>query len=214
MLICRARNALPMSTWHLTALCMSGFKHTQFHKSFTFQAYSCLAERPPVACLDTLGYVITCGVKVCLRGKAPSAFIWGCVCTLGVILSCLGGKPVTCDTYSPNSATVFILRKFSNQNALAKPDGGACTCPWVLNVWIMHSLGDKEVNTTWKTYKRVVLVPKYNEARQVDGWSMTNSVHRHSQPYLTLKSRFSLFWSQRATYILQQLQKWFAHSRI
>ena len=90
MLICRARNALPMSTWHLTALCMSGFKHTQFHKSFTFQVYSCLAERLPVVCLDTLGCVITCGVRVCLHGKTPSRFTWGYVCMLGVILCALG----------------------------------------------------------------------------------------------------------------------------
>lgn len=92
MLICRARNALPMSTWHLTALCMSGFKRTQFHKSFTFQVYSCLVERLPVACLDALGYAITCGVGVCLHGETPSGFIWGCVCTLGGVILCTLGE--------------------------------------------------------------------------------------------------------------------------
>jgi len=147
MLIYRARNALPMSTWHLTALCMSGFKHTQFHKSFTFQVYSCLVQRLPVACLDTLGSVITCGVGVCLHRKIPSGFIWGCVCMPGGDPLCLRGKPVTYDSSGPNSATVCTLCKFSDPNALAKADGEACVCLWVLHVWVLHSLGEKEVST-------------------------------------------------------------------
>lgn len=97
-----------MSTWHLTVLCMSGFKHTQFHKSFTFQVYSCLAEKLLVPCLDMLGSVITCGVRVCLHGKTPSVFIWGCNSTLG-LSSVPWRKPVTCDTYGSNS----ILQPFS-----------------------------------------------------------------------------------------------------
>lgn len=92
MLICRARNALPMSTWHLTAICMSGFKHTQFHKSFTFQVCSYLAERLPVACLNRFGCVITCGEGICLHGRTLSGFISGWVCMLWVILCALGGS--------------------------------------------------------------------------------------------------------------------------
>lgn len=143
MLICRARNALPMSTWHLTALCMSGFKHTQFHKSFTFQVYSCLVERLPVACLDTLGCVITCGVGVCLHSKTPSGFLWGCVCALEGDPLYLGGNLVLAILNRPNSATAFVLCKFSDWNTLAKTVSEVYMCPWVLNVWITYSLGDK-----------------------------------------------------------------------
>lgn len=187
VLMCWARSALPMSAWHVTALCMSGSEHTQFHRSLALQARSCLVERLPVACLDMPGCVITCGVGVCLHGKTSS----GCS-------SVPWGKPVACDTTGSNSAHCFHIMLAQWQGCLAKTDGEACVGPWVLNVWIVLSLGDKEVSTRWKTSDPGMLAPWYNETGQVSRWSMMNSGHSHFQPYLTLKTRFSLFWSERA----------------
>lgn len=159
MLICRARNALPLPTWHLTVLCMSHYKHTQIHKSFTFQVYSSLVEKLPVACLDMLGCVITCGVRVCLHEV--------CLHTGGDPL-CLGGSLLLV------IPMVQILQLFSH-----------CASSMKKRHWGLRVAPGYEMRA-----------PKYNETRQVYNGSMTNSAHPHFQPDLTLKSRFSLFWSQ------------------
>lgn len=104
VLMCWARSALPMSAWHVTALCMSGSEHTQFHRSLTLQARSCLVERLPVACLDMLGCVITCGVGGL---SAWEDILWMLLCALGETC-CLwyhGFKFCTLFSYRASSVT-------------------------------------------------------------------------------------------------------------